>query len=368
MKMASFDSLIINAARKPRIEARSELFHAPYNDKFGYDEVITDGGNYQAVGYVSQEIFTGKVVQNKYRAIEDLKLGLGIDKKITEAELKQTIAGLYLDSYSAYSDLEFNRALLGIIREQVKIIEQFVKSAIYNQSDYLAALVEAGEQEIIVERLRALYQKNTRLLNQVCGLTDTSSVKLAHPDIVLSLPGEPGSFLLLKQYIADSLNLINEFDALTLKYRPSVNWFADAGMLTSNPWNFYRHFGASAGITLSLPVFDGRQRKFEENKLEIRENTRSFYSANYRKQYDQKYLSLKNELEGAKGIKNKLESQLAVSRELVKSLRLQLENGIVKMTDYLSALKSYRGISHNLNMADIEILRITNEINFYLAE
>jgi hypothetical protein len=34
---------------------------------------------------------------------------------------------------------------------------------------------------------------------------------------------------------------------------------ADAGILTSNPWNFYNHFGYSAGISLNIPVYDGKQ-------------------------------------------------------------------------------------------------------------
>src|SRR5664280_3543743 len=40
---ASLDSIIIAAQRKPQVEGRSQLLYSPYNDHFGYDEVITDG-------------------------------------------------------------------------------------------------------------------------------------------------------------------------------------------------------------------------------------------------------------------------------------------------------------------------------------
>ncbi len=368
LNTAVVDSLIIKAGRKPKIDARSELLYAPFNKNIGYDEIITDGGNYQAVGFVSQDIFTGKKVENKYQSVANLRMSLGIDKKITEAELKRTIISLYLDSYSAYSDLTFNRSFYNLIKEQDRIIQDFVKAGIFNRSDYLAALVETREQEIIVDRLKNLYLKNIRLLNEVCGLTDSSYFELSAPGITLSGQDNPHDYLFLKQFHADSLKLANERDALDLRYKPSVNWFADAGILTSNPWNFYRHFGVSAGISLSVPVFDGHQRELEERKLAISENTRSFYSTIYRKQYDQKYISLKSELEGIREVRTKIESQLATADELVKSLKSQLETGIVRINDYLTALKNYRNISHNLNMTDIEIYRIINELNYFLAE
>ena len=46
-----------------------------------------------------------------------------------------------------------------------------------------------------------------------------------------------------------------------------MNWFADAGFLTSTPWNFYRHFGYSAGVSLSIPIYDGHQKEKEKQKL-----------------------------------------------------------------------------------------------------
>jgi len=59
------DSLIVRAQRKPQIEGQAQLLYSPYNDHFGYDEVITDGGNYQITGYVSQNIFNSKTTENK---------------------------------------------------------------------------------------------------------------------------------------------------------------------------------------------------------------------------------------------------------------------------------------------------------------
>ncbi len=365
---ASIDSLIVIAQRKPQIEWRSQLLYPPYKNHFGYDEVITDGGNYQAVGYVSQNIFNRRRIENEFNSIENQKKGLIINKKLSVAEMKKEITNLYLESWSVYSDLLFNESFLKLMNDQDQIIAQFVKAGIYNQSDYLSLRVETEGQEIIVNQLRNQYDKDIRLLNEACGIVDTTHVILSLPEIKPSIQTIPGDYLFLKQYSIDSLRIINDKNALDLKYKPTVTWFADAGILTSNPWNFYNHFGASAGISLIFPIYDGNQRKLEKKKLAIRENTRSFYNTSTRKQYDQQYLRLKGELDGIKEVKARLEKQLSVSDQLVRSLRIQLETGIARMTDYLNALKNYRSISHSLNMTDIDILIIINEMNYILSE
>jgi hypothetical protein len=368
LSATTLDSLLIIAARRPVIEGRSGALYAPYGNNIGYDEVITDGGNYEALGVISQEIFTGKLNENKLRSVSNLKMGIGINKKITEAELKKTITDLYLDSYSAYSDLNFNKSFFGLISEQEKIMLDFVKAGIYSQSDYLALSVELKEQEILTARYNNIYRKNLGLLNELCGLADSTVYELQVPFIELTESVSPPNFLVLKQFITDSLKIVNERNSISLRYRPTVSWIADAGFLTSKPWNFYNHFGVSGGISLSVPIYDGQQKRLEEKKLDISESTRLFYNDNYRKIYEQKYLSLKDQLKGMKEVRNKLGQQSKIAEQLVNALRSQLETGLVRMNDYLAAIKSYRNINHNLNLADIEVSRIINEINYITSE
>lgn len=362
------DSLIVRAQRKPQIEGQAQLLYSPYNDHFGYDEVITDGGNYQITGYVSQNIFNSKTTENKYKTIDNQRQGIILNKKITVADLKRLITGLYLESYSVYSELAFNSSFLELMKDQNQVVNQFVKAGIFSQSDYLSLLVETQGQEIIISQLRNLYKKNIRLLNEACGIVDTINIELMLPEIKPAETNNKSDYLFLKQFTIDSLQIINERTALGLRYKPSVNWFADAGILTSKPEYFYRHFGASAGFSLSISIFDGQQRKLEDQKLSIRENTRSFNNLSSRKQYDQQYLRLKGELQGIKEVRSKLATQLQISDQLVKSLKAQIETGIAKMTDYLNALRNYRSINHNLNMTNIEVLSIINEMNYILAE
>jgi outer membrane protein TolC len=365
---ASLDSLIIKAQLKPQVEGRSQLLYSPFGNNIGYDEVITDGGNYQAVAYVSQNLLQKKKTTNRYTALDIEKQGVRYSSGVTITDLKKDITDLYLQSYAEYSELSFNVSFLSLMKSESQVIKRFADNGVCSQSDYLSLLVETGGVEVIINQFRSRYRSDIMALNEICGILDTASVILELP--LIETPGMPNdhNYIFLRQYSIDSLKIINEREALALRYKPSVNWFADAGILTSNPLNFYRHAGISAGVSLTVPIYDGHQKKLEGDKLSLKESTRVNYLEVNRRQYDQDYLKLCDELDGLNRIRNSLNNQLKLSDELVNSLKVQIESGIIKMQDYISAIKNQRNIKHNLIMSDIDILRVKNEINHLLAK
>lgn len=368
LKEGSVDSLIIEAQRKPFIEGVSQLIYYPYNGRLGYDEVITDGGNYQVVASVSQEIFNRRRTVNRFRSLDIRKESTVMSGKLSEAELKKTITNLYLEAYSAWNDLDFNRSFLELLTSELSLLKDFADRGVCSQTDYLSMLVEAGGQEVTITRMKNIYDKDLMLLNEICGIVDTAKVVLKEPDIQLTeIDGTP-DFIFLRQFITDSLDIVNSKEAVGLGYRPVVKWFADAGILTSSPWNFYRHFGVGAGLSLNVPVYDGHQKRLEEQKLAIKENTRSFNSLSARKQYDQNYLRLKEELKDLDNTGEKLEEQLVLADRLVKTLKAQLESGIVKMTEYINAIRNYRTINMNRSLIKIETAVVKNEMNYLLTQ
>lgn len=365
---ASIDSLILKASKRPLVEGRSQLLYSPFYKNFGYDEVITDGGNYQAVAYVSQNIFNRKEKANKFEGVAIQKKSVTTIAKLSASELKRAITDQFLVSYSDFNEMEFNHSFLGLMYSENEIVKQFVANGLLNQTDYLSLLIETQGQEVLVSQLKNQYKKDLSLLNQLCGLNDSTLYDLQKPEIFIAGTVEISGSPLFKQFMIDSLKIINEKNALNVRYQPKINWFADAGILTSTPLNFYRHFGYSAGVSLSIPIYDGQQRNMESRKLVISENTRSGYKANYTKQYDQRLLQLNGELAGMKQIKLQLEKQLVTSNQLVTSFKTQLEAGHIQMTEYINAIKNYKNINRNLNIISIQVFQAINEINYLLTK
>ncbi len=365
---ANADSLLIMAARKPFIEAKSQLLYSPAYKNFGYDEIVTDGGNYTAVLSVSQNIFNKNVINNKYKAVDLQKQLINNFSKISSKELYRVITDQYLVAYSALSNLLFNKSFLELISKENEIVKQFVIKGVYKQSDYLALLVETQSQEIMIKQLDNQYRRELSALNQLCGLSDSSWYELVKPE--LKANGNP-DISKSPDYIKfkiDSSRIETEKTTIDLNYKAKINWFADAGFLTSTPWNFYRHFGYSAGISLNLPIYDGKQRGIEKQKLDFEQNTNKNYEANYKKQYSMQFIQLSNELKILNETTIQTENQLNTSGQLVNILKDQLEAGLIQMTDYINAIKNYKTINSSLNLITVQKLQIINEMNFLLTQ
>jgi outer membrane protein TolC len=362
------DSLLIRAARKPFVEAKSQLLYSPAYKNFGYDEIVTDGGNYTAVLSVSQNIFNRNVMNNKYRSVDIQRQLINNSSKISTKELNKTITDQYLIAYSALLNLSFNKSFLELISKECSIVKQFVIKGVYKQTDYLALLVETQSQEIMIKQLDNQYRMELSALNQLCGISDSSLYDLVRPELkILGNPDISKSPLYIKFKI-DSSRIETEKAAIDLNYKPKFNWFADAGFLTSTPWNFYRHFGYSAGVSLNIPVYDGKQKGIEKQKLDFEQNTNRNYAINFKKQYSMQYLQLSNQLKNLDETAVQIKDQLNTSGQLVNILKDQLEAGLIQMTDYINAIKNYKTINSSINLISVQKLQIINEMNFLFTQ
>jgi outer membrane protein TolC len=365
---ALVDSLLIRSSKMPQVDAKSQLLYSPAYRNFGYDEVVTDGGNYQAVVGVSQNILNRRELSNKFQAINIQRQIATNSSRISVVGLKKIITEQYLASYTDYSDLTFNKSFLEFVYKENEITRKFVLSGLCKQTDYLSLLVETQSQEILVSQLKNQFGKDIKLLNQLCGLSDTGLYELNLPALEIKGTDEISKSPLFIQYKIDSLRIVNEMAAIDVRYRLKMNWFADAGFLTATPWNFYRHFGYSAGVSLSVPIYDGHQKEKEKQKLGLAENTRDAYQNNFRKQYYQQIQQLNDELKSLKTLSVQLENQLTTSEQLVNALKGQLESGMIQMTEYINAIKNYRYITKNLSDNRIKIQQVINELNYLLTQ
>jgi outer membrane protein TolC len=365
---ALIDSLLIRSSQMPQVEASSQLLYAPVYGNFGYDEIATNGGNYQGLIGVSQNIFNKKVLNNKFQSVNIQRQTANNESRISIADLKRVITEQYLAAYADYNELAFNKSFLEFGYKENEIIRKFVSQGLCKQTDYLSLQIETQTQEILVNQLTSRCEKDLRQLNQLCGINDSGLYRLTLPVITIAGSQDIDNLPLFVKYRLDSLRIENEKAAIDLKYKLKMNWFADAGFLTSTPWNFYQHFGYSAGVNLSIPVYDGHQKTREKQKLSLEEDTRSGYKNNFKNQYNQQIQQLYGELKSLQIMTTQLEKQLSTSEQLVNTLRGQLETGIIQMTEYINAIKNLRYINKNLSDNNIRIQQVINELNYFLAQ
>ncbi|MCX6284327.1 MAG: TolC family protein, partial [Bacteroidetes bacterium] len=162
-----------------------------------------------------------------------------------------------------------------------------------------------------------------------------------------------------------SLKIQTEKILIDRKYKPTVNWFSDGGIINNEPVYLYQNFGISFGMSLSLPVYDGNQRKLNYSKLRTEEETRKNYQDFFRTQYGIQLKQLKDELDNVRTLARDNEKQIEVVKTLVAQERAELNSGTLTITDYILALKNLIDATHEAVQYQIRAQYILNEINFW---
>ncbi|HEY6083478.1 MAG TPA: TolC family protein [Chitinophagaceae bacterium] len=365
IRSGGIDSMLIRASHRPQVLANGQLMVAPTINGYGYDQAITNGGNYAATVGASQPIFNRKILEPQYRGILLQNQTIGNTAQISELDVKKNITAQYVTAYADYQQMTANREVYELLHAQQELLKQLVQRAVYKQTDYLNFQVALQSQEITLSQLQIQYRSDIASLNYICGINDTGMVILASPDMMdLSVVDRPHS-VFFRQFTLDSLKIVNNKALVDTKYRPSVNWFADAGLQSSQLNTAYKSFGASFGVNLSVPIYDGKQRQLEYRRLKIEEDTRNNYASFFDRQYDQQVAMLLQQLKAEDGLVNEIKEKLKVSQLLMDISKKQLNTGDLRITDYILAINNYLSVKGSLNQAEINRYQIINQLNYW---
>jgi len=342
-----YDSLIARASFLPQVNFNAYLMYAPVVNGWGYSEVITNGQNLSGTLNVNQQIFNKKTRDASYRKYGLATSSLDNTRKITVNELKKAITAQYLTVYSALLEKKFQLQVLSALNDEEKILKIWVEKGAYRQTDYLSLKVEMMNLERNTRELDIQYRKEFWNLNMICGISDTALYETGLSSIDESLKKLPENSPLFLRFVIDSLKIQNEKSLIDRKYKPSVSWFSDGGIINNEPQYLYRNFGISFGMSMTLPVYDGNQRKLNYGRIRVEEETRKYYQDFFSFQYNSTLKQLRDELERVRSLGQENEKQIALAGELVEQDKTLLNTASLGITDYILALKNLIEARHN---------------------
>jgi outer membrane protein TolC len=361
----SIDSLLINASVKPKVSYNSLLYYAPVINGFGYSDVITNISNISSVVYVSQRIFSTKYEMARYSKIGIQNQILQNSVKLNRNELIKAIRLQYLNTASVLNELRYTRELLEIANKEEELIKQLAEQGLYKQVDYLSFRIELTTQILSSDNLKIQYLHELTVLNTLCGITNSDL------EVELDLPELMPDTLILQQnspfftkFSLDSLLLQNEKTLIDRDYKPSFNWFSDVGLINNLPRDIGKNIGFSFGLNLSVPIYDGQQRKLNYARIRIAEDTRSNYADYYKQQFNQELRQLFQELKQNRELIPIIMDQVKMAELLVKQDGILLNKGSIPIADYIAALKNSVVVKQNFNRYQVRILQLITEINY----
>jgi outer membrane protein TolC len=360
------DSQRLNANYRPQITGSTTGLYAPLLKKgWGYDGTITNLHTYNALLGISQTIIGKGNINNQYLSIQLQNLGLQNRSKITEEDLKRSITQQYITAYGDMLQINFNRDMLSLLKEEEAILKKMTEKGVYKQTDFLSFLVNIQQQELVIKQLSIQYQNNFATLNYITGLNDTVYTLLQAPLITVTELPNLQQTVYYRQFMIDSLRIRTNDKQIDFSYKPKVSIYADGGYNSSFITTPYKNFGLSAGAAVIVPIYDGKQRKMLHQKNTIEEQNRKSYRDFFSVQYNQQIAQLKQQLVLTEELIEQTVTQINYAEGLIKAQRQQLVTGDVRIADYIIAIGNYLNAKNIITQNTINKLQIINQINYW---
>jgi outer membrane protein TolC len=359
------DSMRLRASYLPQLTGSSAGLYAPIIKGYGYDGALTNGQALEALLTINYSLTKKNILDNQLQSFRLRSDSVRFAAKLSEQDLKKTITEQYITAFASQQQVRFNREITDLLKQEEIILKKLTQANAYKQVDYLAFLVTLQQQILQLKQAEIQFKNDYTTLNYLSGIADTSLIRLQEPGIaVISLPRQ-GNSIFLNQFLSDSLRMINERKAIDFSYRPKAGVYANGGYNSSFILQPYKNFGTSVGFTISVPIYDGHQKKMQYDQLNIRESTRLRYRDFFVTQQQQQIALLRQQISEKSGLKNQIDEQIRFSKSLIDADIKLLQTGNVTVTDFIIAINNYLAAQNLFRQINIDILKLINQLNYW---
>lgn len=356
LKIGELQNSIITAQNKAfQVNATSEVLVAPYfnnngklmditttptNNAFGYDVGITNGGLYSAQINVTKNLFNQAItnnllfqnkIQNNTIALSSEEITHNIIKNITDS---------YILAYQLQLQEDFTKEILKDLEKRLQVVELLVKRAVLMESDYLLLQLDVEGKKLELEQIQNNLEAAIIQLYSLSGTPIGFVEKLVAPNF--NNVSKPSQFFYEKKFENDSLQILANQKVYENQYKPQVTAYANTGLNAVEIPNIDRRFGASAGLRLTIPIYDGKQRKYNEQQSLLKVENLQFYKDNSKIQLDNNIISIEQQIQALAENMELLNKQLEKQKNILEIYKGKLVQGQVSIVDYLNVIQNYK--------------------------
>ena len=325
----------------------------PSPQAIGYDINLFDGGLYSFQFNLERNIFNGNLMNalDNQTQIQDKNSKYNID--LEQHNLKKQVTDQYLNTYQFLLMKKLSKNIVSNLSEQLKLTGELIENGFAKTQDYLLLKIELKNQSINLNDDEQNYKSSLYQLYTFSGIQDTTITDIDSIDLKIDQLMPKSNFS--QKYMLDSLVIVNQQKLFETKYQPQLNLFFNSGLNAVELKNIQHKFGMSAGLSLSLPLFDGSQKSMTRQQSLV--NQKSINE--YRQYFEQNVAMQRNDLTARiqtlqQNIRD-LKEQISDYKKLLQLSEIQLQQGNVSMIDHLTLLR---------NFIDIRKKKIETEINY----
>lgn len=359
------DSVRLRAGFRPQLTASSAGLYAPVIHGYGYSNAITNGQSFNGLLSVSKSFIGKSYLDAQFSGIGLQRDSLRNNVKLTEQDLRRSIIGQYITAYGSLEQQKYSKEIVDLLSKEDNLLKSLTRSNVYRQSDYLSFLVTLKQAQLQLSQARLQYQTDFALLNYLSGISDTTLTEITKPELSPIVSRDIRNSIFFRQFKLDSLRLSNSRRLIDFSYKPRISMFADAGYNSDLTAQYYKNFGTSVGFTVSIPLYDGGQRKLAYRQISIQQQTQQSNRAFFDKQYGQQIIQLNQQISSYDKLIAEIKEQFKYSESLIKVDTKLLQTGDLKIADLILALNNYLTIKSLLTQNIISRLHLINELNYW---
>jgi outer membrane protein TolC len=361
----TLDSQIMRAALKLQVNGISNNSYAPIIKGYGYDEVITNGQQVSALAQVSKSFLGGKTINTQIANLQLQSQVMANAVKMSEQDVIKTITDQYIVTYGEQLQLDFYNEINGLLRKEDSLLKKLTQDNAFKQNEYLGFVVILQQQLLTTAQLETQYKFDYAALNYLAGIVDTTATRLEDPQLNSTTFGDYTKSIFYQQFVLDSLKLANDRMLVDINYRPKINAYGDVGYNSSLLYLPYRNFGASIGLNVTIPIYDGKQRKLQYAKIDLQDRTRMYRKNFFFQQRNQQILQLMQQLNATDRLIDQIDKQIKYTETLIIVNEKLLAAGDIRLTDFILTLSNYFNARNLVTQNHITRLKIVNQLNYW---
>jgi outer membrane protein TolC len=362
---AQIDSQLLRASLRTQVNFISANSYAPIIKGYGYDAAITNIANVSGLVQANRNFFNRSNIAAQLSTIALQRRALLDTIQLSQQDLVRTISDQYITAYGDLLSADFNKEVFELMKREEEALKKLTEASVYKQTDYLNFYVTMQQQELTWLQAQMQYNADYLTLNYLAGIVDTTIERIDAPQLPDSVSRDFYQSVFVNRFVTDSLRLANERTLIDYQYKPKIGAYTDAGYNSSMQFTPYKNFGFSLGVSLTVPIYDGRQKQMKYAQIDIRERTRQANKDFYINQYRQQIAQLRNQLMAIDMLVNKINKQIEFAHTLIVANGKLLETGDITMKDYVSGINNYLSARNLLTQNNISRLKIVNQINYW---
>jgi len=349
------NSIIIAQNKAFQMNATSEVLVAPYFDNngrfidittapspkaYGYDIGITNGGLYSAQLNVTKNLFNQKMVDNLQFQNKVANNTLELSAEDIEHNLVKNVTDAYIMAYQLQLQKDFTAEILKDLENRLKVVELLVRRAVLQESDYLLLQLDIESKQLELQQIGNNLKTAINQLYSFSGTPEAETDSLPAPE--LTTANAPTTNFYRRKFENDSLQVAADQMVFENQYRPQLSLYGNTGLNAVEPTNIERRVGLSAGLRLTVPIYDGKQRKYNAQQSELKKENLEFYQETAKVQLENNLKSITRQMTALEENMGLIEKQLGKQRNVLEIYKGKLVQGQVSIVDYLNVIQTYK--------------------------